>query len=70
MSDDVTVPRDFYISPSEAARLLQVTVKDVYKFQDTGKLRNIRTTPGNHRRYNLYEVLSLCARMQGDSAHG
>lgn len=59
MTDSMTVPADFYISPSEAARLLNLSVREIHLLQVEGKLTDVITTPGNHRRYNMREVLRL-----------
>ncbi len=59
MAHDLVVPPDFYISPSEAARLLDLSVREIHLLQVEGKLKDVITTPGNHRRYNMREVLGL-----------
>ena len=70
MTGNATVPADFYISPSEAARLLKLSVREVHLLQAAGKLTDVITTPGNHRRYNMREVLGLQDEVQGDVNHG
>jgi DNA-binding transcriptional MerR regulator len=70
MADAITVPVDFYISPSEAARLLNLSVREVHLLQVRGKLKDVITTPGNHRRYNMREVLSLRSEAQGGPDNG
>ena len=70
MIDAITVPEDFCISPSAAARLLDLSVREIHLLQVKGKLKNVVTTPGNHRRYNMREVLSLQNAMQKDTEHG
>ena len=70
MIDQLIVPADFYISPSEAARLLNLSVRDIHLLQVKDKLKDVITTPGNHRRYNMREVLSLQGEVQGDAEHG
>ena len=70
MVNPITVPEDFYISPSAAARLLGLSVREIHLLQVKGKLRDVVTTPGNHRRYNMREVLSLQREMQGDTENG
>jgi excisionase family DNA binding protein len=59
MSDQVVVPEDLYIVPSEAARILEVSSQDLRQMLENGILKNIRFTPGRHRRYNMKEVLQL-----------
>ena len=59
MSDQVVVPEDLYIVPSEAARILEVSSQDLRQMVKDGILENIRFTPGRHRRYNIKEVLQL-----------
>ncbi|ELR99781.1 IS607 family transposase [Gloeocapsa sp. PCC 73106] len=44
------------LSPSEAAKLLGVSVKTLYRWEDAGKISPIRT-PGNQRRYPLNQLL-------------
>ena len=70
MVNPITVPADFYISPSEAARLLDLSVREIHLLQVKGKLKDVVTTPGNHRRYNMREVLSLQGKVQGDDESG
>lgn len=59
MSDQVVVPENLYIVPSEAARILEVSSQDLRQLVKEGMLKNIRFTPGRHRRYNMKEVLQL-----------
>ena len=59
MFDQVAVPEDLYIVPSEAARILEVSSEDLRQMVEDGLLTNIRFTPGRHRRYNMKEVLQL-----------
>lgn len=59
MSDQVVVPEDLYIVPSEAARMLEVSSQDLRQMVEDGLLTNVRFTPGRHRRYNMKEVLQL-----------
>jgi DNA-binding transcriptional MerR regulator len=68
--DAITVPEDFYVSPSEAARLLNLSVREIHLLQVKGKLKDVITTPGNHRRYNMREVLSLQSEAQGGTESG
>jgi DNA-binding transcriptional MerR regulator len=70
MARDLVIPADFYISPSKAARLLKLSVREVHLLQVAGKLTDVITTPGNHRRYNMREVLALQDEVQGDVHHG
>ena len=70
MVDAIAVPADFYISPSEAARLLNLSAREIHLLQVKGKLKDVVTTPGNHRRYNMREVLSLQSEIQGDDENG
>ena len=70
MARDLVVPADFYISPSEAARLLNLSVREVHLLQVEGKLKDVITTPGNHRRYNMREVLGLQDEVKGDTENG
>ena len=70
MSETTVVPADFYISPSEAARLLSLSVREIHLLQVKGKLTDVITTPGNHRRYNMREVLGLRAEAKGDTENG
>ena len=70
MTDAITVPEDFYISPSEAARLLNLSVREIHLLQVKGKLKDVITTPGNHRRYNMREVLSLQSETQEGPDNG
>ena len=70
MTDTIAVPEDFYISPSEAARLLKLSVREIHLLQVQGRLKDVITTPGNHRRYNMREVLSLQDQVQGDAENG
>ena len=70
MIDQLIVPADFYISPSEAARLLNLSVRDIHLLQVKGKLKDVITTPGNHRRYNMREVLGLQDEVKGDTENG
>ena len=66
MSDVVVaIPNDFYIAPSDAARLLGVSVRDLSQFQQDGQLNDVITTPGNHRKFNLGQVAQLRTRMSG-----
>lgn len=55
----VVVPVDIYIVPSEAARILGVSSADLRRMVRQGQLTRVRFTPGQHRRYNLKEVLQL-----------
>ena len=64
MNETTAVPADFYITPSEAARLLDLSVREIHLLQVEGKLKDVITTPGNHRRYNMREVLSLQTEYQ------
>jgi DNA-binding transcriptional MerR regulator len=66
----LVVPADFYISPSEAARLLNLSVREIHILQVRGKLKDVITTPGNHRRYNMREVLGLQDEVKGDTENG
>ena len=59
MTTAFAVPADFYITPSAAARLLRISVRELDRLQSEGKLRDVIRTPGNHRRYNMREVMSL-----------
>lgn len=70
MADTIVIPADFYISPSEAARLLDLSVRDIHLLRVEGKLADVITTPGNHRRYNMREVLSLQTEDQGRPDNG
>ena len=70
MADKTIVPADFYISPSEAARLLHLSVREIHLLQVKGKLTDMITTPGNHRRYNMREVLGLQYEVKGDTENG
>ena len=70
MIDTIVVPADFYISPSEAARLLSLSVREIHLLQVKGKLKDVITTPGNHRRYNMREVLGLQDEVKGDAENG
>ena len=70
MVHDLVVPTDFYISPSEAARLLHLSVHEIYLLQAEGRLKDVITTPGNHRRYNMREVLGLQDEVKGDTENG
>ena len=55
----IVVPLDIYIVPSEAARILGVSSAGLRRMVREGQLTHIRFTPGQHRRYNLKEVLQL-----------
>jgi hypothetical protein len=66
----IVVPADFYISPSEAARLLNLSAREIHLLHVRGKLNDVITTPGNHRRYNMREVLSLQGEVRGDTEDG
>ena len=70
MAHNLVVPADFYISPSEAARLLNLSVREIHLLQVKGKLKDVITTPGNHRRYNMREVLNLQSETQGGPDNG
>ena len=70
MAHDLVVPADFYISPSEAARLLNLSVREIHLLQVKGKLKDVITTPGNHRLYNMREVLGLQGEVKGDTVNG
>jgi len=59
MEVTVTIPDDFYIAPSEAARLLDVRVTDLATFQASGDLNNVLVTYQNWRKFNLVEVARL-----------
>jgi DNA-binding transcriptional MerR regulator len=59
-----TIPPDHYIVPSEAARLLDVTIDELRKMHEQGLLEKVRFTPGGHRRYNLREVLQARDRQE------
>ena len=48
VAHNLVVPADFYISPSEAARLLKLSVREIHLLQVKGKLTDVITTPGNH----------------------
>ncbi len=61
----VAIPGDFYIIPSDAARLLGVSVRDLARFQREGQLTDVVTTPGGHRRFNMRQVAQLRERLNG-----
>jgi len=63
MEVTVTLPDDFYIAPSEAARLLDVRVTDLAAFQASGDLTNVLVTYQNWRKFNLAEVAQLRQRL-------
>ena len=68
MEVTVTLPDDFYIAPSEAARLLDVRVTDLATFQASGDLKDVLVTYQNWRKFNLAEVAQLRRRrMNGAS---
>ena len=60
-NETLEIPDDFYIVPTEAAWLLNVSVRELTELQDTGKLEDVILTPGHHRRYNMCEVLQVRA---------
>ena len=66
MTTAFVVPPDFYITPSAAARLLNIPVREIDQLQADGRLQDVVTTPGNHRRYNMREVMSLVAERSDD----
>lgn len=70
MTDALVIPDNPYIRPSKAAHLLNIPVRRVYLLQAQGKLTDVVTTPGNHRRYSVHEVLSLRGGVQGSADHG
>ena len=70
VAHDLVVPADFYISPSEAARLHNVSVREHHLLQVKDKLTDVITTPGSHRRYNVREALALQAEVRGDTENG
>jgi hypothetical protein len=55
----ITIPDDFYISPSDAARLLDVRVPDLALLQASGELTDVLVTYKNWRKFNLTEVARL-----------
>jgi hypothetical protein len=55
----ITIPDDFYISPSDAARLLDVRVPDLALLQESGDLTDVIVTYKNWRKFNLAEVAHL-----------
>lgn len=44
-----------FLSPGQAAKLLNVTVRTLYNWETTGKIKCIRTN-GNHRRYIMSSI--------------
>lgn len=54
------------ISPSQAARLLNVPVRRVRELVDAGDLPVAARTPGGHRRYALHNVLRLRDEQRDD----
>lgn len=48
------------LSSSQAAEVLQVSVKTVYAWADSGALASVRT-PGGHRRFRRSDVDALLA---------
>ena len=59
MSQSSAVPDDFYVAPSQAARILKVNADELLRMVARGELRDVKRTPGGHRRYNLREVVAL-----------
>jgi excisionase family DNA binding protein len=59
MSQQIAIPDDFYIVPSQAASILDVSADELVKMVERGELRDVKRTPGGHRRYNLKEVMAL-----------
>ena len=51
--------RNLLVSPSQAARLLEVPARRVREMADRGDLPVAGKTPGGHRRYELQCVLRL-----------
>ena len=58
----ITVPDDFYVSPSDASRFLDVPVKELSSFQASGDLIDVLFTYGNRRKFNLAELAQLRLR--------
>lgn len=55
---NATLPKDKYIRPEEASRLLKVTPRTIVDWNNKGKLRCARTK-GGHRRILLSDVLAM-----------
>ena len=55
----ITIPDDFYISPSDAARLLDVRVPDLALLQASGEPTDVLVTYKNWRKFNLAQVARL-----------
>lgn len=48
----------FYLTCSEAAKILKVSPKTIHRWEKAGKICSIRT-PGNHRRFSVSEIKRL-----------
>jgi len=51
---------DDLLTPIEAAELISVSVRSLYRWEDDGRISPSRT-PGGHRRYRRADVLALIA---------
>ena len=49
------------LTPREAAKVLGVSIRTLYRWEDDG-LINPRRTPGGHRRYRLADIEALLGR--------
>jgi len=62
------IPEDFFIVPTEAAWLLGKPVRELIELQESGRLNKVIMTPGQHRRYNMREILALRSELRTEQA--
>ncbi len=65
---DYAIPADFYIWPSQAARLLKIADHKLDQLRNEGNLHQIKMTPGGKRRYNMREIIRLRETIQPGGA--
>ncbi len=52
---------DDLLGTAESAKLIGVSVRTLYRYEDQGRITSVRT-PGGHRRYRRSEVEALLSR--------
>jgi len=52
---------DDLLATAESAKLIGVSVRTLYRYEDQGRITSVRT-PGGHRRYRRADVERLLSR--------
>ncbi len=60
-----TDPEDPLLTPSEVAAMFRVNPKTVTRWNETGKIKAIRTV-GGHRRFRLSDIRSAVEAIRDD----